>query len=127
MGMTAVSFSDHVLTTQSRLQPNNTNTHGTAFGGSLYAMEALTAWSLLWLEMRTAGLSGSIIHAHGSVDFLRTVREDIVAVADFSNHLGTLKTLARDGRVRTTLSVEIHAEGELASRFEGDYTVRLRR
>ncbi|MEQ8859154.1 MAG: YiiD C-terminal domain-containing protein [Pseudomonadales bacterium] len=127
MGMEVVSLANHVLTTRSSLEPNNTNTHGTAFGGSLYAIQALTAWSLLWLEMQAAGLSGSIIHARGSIEFVRTVREDIVAVADFSNHAEVLNRLARDGKVRTSLATAVHAEGELASRFEGDYTARLTR
>lgn len=127
MGMEVVSFAGHVLTTRSSLEPNNTNTHGTAFGGSLYAIEALTAWSLFWLEMRAAGLSGSIIHARGNVEFARTVREDIVAVADFSGHLPTLETLATEGRARVTLVTEIRVRGQLASRFEGEYTARLDR
>lgn len=125
MGMRVTSFDDHVLTTRSSLEPNNTNTHGTAFGGSLYAIEALTAWSLLWIEMQAAGLHGSIIHAHGSIDFARTIREDIVAVADFRPHLEALERLASDGRLRLTLVTEVHAGGALASRFEGDYTARL--
>ena len=127
MRMQVESFSDHVLTTRSALEPNNTNTHGTAFGGSLYAIEALTAWSLLWLEMQSAGLSGSIIHARGNIEFMRTIREDIVAVADFSAHGEALEHLARDGKMRATLTTEVHAEGELASRFEGEYTARLPR
>jgi thioesterase domain-containing protein len=125
MGMQVVSFADHVLTTRSPLEPNNTNTHDTAFGGSLYAIEALTAWSLLWLEMRAAGLSGSIIHASGSIEFLRVIRGDIIAVADFSTHTEALEQLARDGKMRTTLVAEVHVEGGLASRFEGEYTARL--
>ena len=125
MGMRVVSFTDHVLTTRSSLTPNNTNTHGTAFGGSLYAIEALTAWSLLWIEMQAAGLNGSIIHAHGSIDFARTVREDIVAVADFTPHVDALDELARNGKLRLTLTTQVHADGELASRFEGDFTARI--
>ena len=126
MGMEVVSFADHVLT-RAALEPNNTNTHGTAFGGSLYAIEALTAWSLLWLEMQAAGLPGSIIHARGNIEFVRTIAEDIVAVADFSQHVDALKDLARDGKLRATLITEVHAEGELAGRFEGEYTARLPR
>ena len=126
MGMKVDSYRDHVLTTRSALKPNNTNTHGTAFGGSLYAIEALTAWSLLWLEMEAAGLSGSIIHARGNIEFKRTIREDIVAVADFSAHTEALQALARHGRMRTTLVTEVYTEGELASRFEGEYTARFR-
>ena len=123
--MRTVSFADHVLTTRSSLEPNNTNTHGTAFGGSLYAIAALTAWSLLWLEMRAAGLHGSIIHARGNIEFLRTISEDIVAVADLSAHTGALEQLARHRKMRATLTTEVRVQGELASRFEGDYTVRL--
>lgn len=127
LGMEVVSFTDHVLTTWASLEPNNTNTHGTAFGGSLYAIEALTAWSLLWLEMQAAGLSGSIIHARGSIEFVRTVREDIVAVADFSTQPEALGQLARDGKVRVSLVTEVNDRDGLASRFEGDYTARLTR
>lgn len=127
MGMDVVSFADHLLTTRSSLEPNNTNTHGTAFGGSLYAIEALTAWSLLWLEMQAAGLAGSIIHARGSIEFISTIREDIVAVADFSDHVDVLNRLAADGKARVNLVTEVHTNGELASRFEGEYTARLAR
>lgn len=127
MGMVVVSFSDHVLTTRAALAPNNTNTHGTAFGGSLYAIEALTAWSLLWLEMEAAGLSGSIIHARGNIEFFSTIREDIVATADFSAHEGELQSLARDGKLRLNLTTEVRVGETLASRFEGEYTARVRR
>lgn len=127
MGMQVVSFVDHVLVTRSSLQPNNTNTHGTAFGGSLYAIEALTAWSLLWMEMQAANLPGSIIHAHGNIDFMKTIREDIVAVADFSPHVDALADLKANGKLRISLTTEVHAGGELASRFTGDYTARVER
>lgn len=124
MGMEVESFSDHVLTTRSSLEPYNTNTHGTAFGGSLYAIEALTAWSLLWLEMQAAGLTGSIIHASGRIEFARTIREDIVAASDFSPFTDAIERLKEEGKLRLTLVTEVHAHGELASRFEGEYTAR---
>ena len=124
MDMELVSFAGHVITTRAALAPN-TNTHGTAFAGSLYAIEALTAWGLLYLELAAAGLDASIIHASGNIEFARPVQEDIVATSDFAGHTETLERLPGAGKVRLTLSTEVRAAGELASRFEGVYVVRL--
>ena len=51
MGLTVVSFDNHLLTTEAPLVLN-TNIHGTAFAGSLYAIEAITAWGALYLELK---------------------------------------------------------------------------
>ena len=124
MGVQVESFADHVITTRTSLTPN-TNVHGTAFAGSLYAIEALTAWGLLYLELELAGLQASIIHASGNIDFAKPVQEDIVATASFQGRADTLETLRSQGRVKLSLTTEVRAAGELASRFEGVYIARL--
>ena len=124
MDMRVQSFDDHVITTRTCLAPN-TNIHGTAFAGSLYAIEALTAWGLLYLELAQADLNASIIHASGNIEFAKPVAEDIIARASFAAHGGVLDTLRENGKVRLTLTTEVHAQGELASRFEGVYVARL--
>ena len=124
MDMQLASFTDHVLTSHSSLAPN-TNVHGTAFAGSLYAIESLTAWGLLWLELRIAGLEASIIHASGNIEFHTPVREAIVARSAFAGHEGAIETLAVSGKVRLTLTTEVVVNETVASRFEGVYVVRL--
>ena len=124
MDMRLMSFADHVLTSRSSLEPN-TNVHGTAFAGSLYAIESLTAWGLLWLELRIAGLHASIIHASGNIEFFTPVREAIVARSAFAGREDTIDTLTRTGRVRLELTTEVLSGEAVASRFEGVYVVRL--
>ena len=124
MDMRVESFVDHVLITRTPLTPN-TNTHGTAFAGSLYAIEALTAWGLLYLELQLSKLDASIIHAHGSIDFAKPVREDIVTHADFAGHEAALAELKSKGKTRLTLKSSVTAGGQIASEFSGDYMVRL--
>ena len=124
MDIHVASFDDHILKTRSGLE-GNTNTHGTAFAGSLYAIEALTAWSLLYLELAVANLDASIIHASGNIEFAKTIKQDIVATSNFAGHAAALEKLKESGKVRLTLHTEVHAGGELASRFEGLYVVRL--
>ena len=126
MGLTVVSFTDHVLTTQAPLL-GNTNIHNTAFAGSLYAIEAMTAWGLLYLEIVDAGLHASIIHAHGDIDFTKTVNEDIVAVADFSTLTYHIDELAERGKTRLTIAAKVQTKDGVASQFSGDYLARLER
>ncbi|NKC00790.1 MAG: hypothetical protein GKR90_20160 [Pseudomonadales bacterium] len=126
MGLEVVSFSDHVLTTRAPLTPN-TNIHNTAFAGSLYAIEAMTAWGVLYLEIESAGLSASIIHAHGDIDFAKTVNEDIVAVSDFSKLTNHIDELAEQGKTRLTIGTTVQTVDGTASQFSGDYLARLER
>ncbi len=126
MDISVESYAGHRLVTRAALAPN-TNTHGTAFAGSLYTLEALTAWSLLHLEILEAGLEASIIHASGKIDFYRTIEKDIIAQCDFTEHLQRIEELAQTGKTRLTLTSEVYVGGEPASRFTGNYTARLTR
>ncbi len=126
MDLRVESFVDHVLTTRAPLTPN-TNTHGTAFAGSLYAIEALTAWGLLYLELQLSNLDASIIHAHGNIDFAATVREDILTQSSFAGHEAALAKLKAAGKTRLTLTSTVMAHGQVASSFTGEYVVRMNR
>jgi thioesterase domain-containing protein len=58
---------------------NNFNHLGTAFGGSLYIACVLSAWGLLYLRLREAGVEGNIVIRKGNVEYLRPVTGDITA------------------------------------------------
>jgi thioesterase domain-containing protein len=126
MGLEVISFDAHRLTTRAPLVLN-TNIHNTAFAGSLYAIQAMTAWGALYLEIERAELSASIIHAHGDIDFAKTVTTDIVAVCDFSDHLDRISELKTQGKTRVTLTTSVSASQGVASTFSGDYLARLAR
>lgn len=131
MDVRVTDFTEHRLTTRTRLAPN-TNIHNTAFAGSLYAIESLTAWGVLYLELYHAGFDASIIHARGNIEFDAPVRDDIVAVSDFSGNGYIFDELRASGKARLTLTTEVFAaadsqKAEPASRFEGLYVVRLNR
>ena len=124
MGLEVLSFADHILTTRAPLSLN-TNIHDTAFAGSLYAIEAMTAWGVLYLEIVSAGLDASIIHAHGDINFAKTIKEDIVAQSDFSQLTECIAELKDSGKTRMSITTQVFADGELASEFKGDYLARL--
>jgi thioesterase domain-containing protein len=124
MGIKPVSYTNQRLTTQTPLA-GNTNTHGTAFAGSLYAIEALTAWGLLYLALWEREIDASIIHAKGNIDFASPVKEDIVAMTSLRGHESLFKTLGETGKARLTLTTEIVAAGKTACQFSGLYLIRL--
>lgn len=123
------NFSEHSLTTLMPLQ-SNTNTHGTAFAGSLYAAQALTAWGMLYLELASQQLDASIIHASGQIEFARPLEQDIAMVCTLPDAPAHMQTLRSSGKLRLSLSTTatgINQPDEIASRFSGDYLVRLNR
>lgn len=55
----------------------NLNHHGTAFGGSLFALAAVCGWGFVLLKLREVGLHGLIVVKHSSVDYLAPVSGDL--------------------------------------------------
>ena len=129
MEVQVASYTDHVLTTRTPLMPN-TNIHNTAFAGSLYAIESLTAWGVLYLELQVAGFDASIIHASGTIKFDSTITTDIVACTDFSGNESIFEELRSTGKARLNLRTQVFSTDNLtepAGEFSGLYVVRLNR
>ncbi len=127
MDVRVQDFDGRRLTTRTTLQAN-TNIHGSAFAGSLYAIQALTAWGILYLQLQHLQLDASIIHASGRIDFARPVLEDIVAGSELPLAELDADSLRANGKLRLQLAASVTtADGRSASSFSGDYAVRLNR
>ncbi|XOV84142.1 MAG: YiiD C-terminal domain-containing protein [bacterium] len=124
MQMHVEHFEDHILTTRAALAPN-TNTHGSAFGGSLYAIQALTAWSTIYLALAREHLQGSIIHASGQIEFDQPIRDTIVTRCSIAEHLNDFEQLRNTGKLRLNLSTQVVIDETPCSSFTGDFTIRL--
>ncbi|MEM7077298.1 MAG: YiiD C-terminal domain-containing protein [Pseudomonadota bacterium] len=117
---------DWSLTTLTPLAPN-TNIHGSAFAGTLYAVEALTAWGLVYLALEEAGIAASIIHAEGQIKFAQPVRSDIEVRCTYAGFGDDFARLRRDGRCKIELTSQALVAGEVVSEFNGLYPLRLER
>ena len=62
------------------LEPN-LNTHGTAFGGSLFCVATLAGWALTHLTLRDEGFMPSVWVLRGEIDYRRPVRGCLRATA----------------------------------------------
>ncbi|MEM9622783.1 MAG: YiiD C-terminal domain-containing protein [Pseudomonadota bacterium] len=127
MGIQVTQFAEHTLTTCTPLQAN-TNTHGTAFAGSLYSAQALTAWGVLYLELASREIDASIIHANAQIEFSQPLAAEIVARCTLADADARMVALQDKGKLRLSLTTTVTAtQADIVSNFTGDYVIRLNR
>jgi thioesterase domain-containing protein len=105
------------------LEPN-INDKGTAFGGSMAAIAALTGWAMTTLTLREHGESAEIVIIDSYLKFLRPVREEILAECVLPEPATVEQFIHRyreRGKARWTVEVVIRANGEPAMTFKGQY------
>ncbi len=105
----------------------NANHHGTAFGGSLYALAVLAGWSVLTVELEARGVEAELVVQDGRIDYLVPVTSDFAARAALPAPAALercLRALARYGRARIEVAVAVEADGAEAVRLTGTYAIR---
>lgn len=108
MGIDVISWDGSTVVVEAPLEPN-LNTHGTAFGGSLYCVGAMTGWSALHLTLMDAGHLPSVWLAKGEVAYLKPVRGTLRArttITDEQRHR-ILTGYMQNGRVKTSIDITI--------------------
>ena len=114
----------HVIV-EAPLEPN-LNTHGTAFGGSLYCVATMCGWSMVHLTLMDAGFEPSVWVTKGEVEYLAPVTGSLRAEAKVSAE--QCQRLVKDYRekqkARMELTVEIHQDDKLALRLNAVFAAR---
>ena len=127
MDMRIVDFADNTLTCCASLAPNF-NVHGNAFAGSLYAVQALTGWGMMHLQLQLHELDASIVIANGQIDYAKPVAEEIVVSCSFAGQEAAMDNLQKSGKGRFQLTSKVQlSDGSSAGSFFGLYAVRLNR
>jgi thioesterase domain-containing protein len=104
----------------------NLNDKGTAFAGSLYSAAALAGWALLTRWCSAESIDAEVALHESSARFLAPARAPFRAMARAPGpaDLEKLKRmLARSGRGRTEISVDVSCAEALVMSFTGAYAV----
>ena len=123
MGVRVVRADQYGLVLGAALAPN-LNHKKTAFGGSLNSLATLACWGLIQLLLRDRGWAITVVIQESSVQFLKPVMRDFEAVCPLPPEPVSerfLHMLERKGRARLALDSAIHADGEIALRFRGQF------
>jgi thioesterase domain-containing protein len=123
MGVEIRRLDDNGIELAAPLAPNR-NHMGTAFGGSLQAIATLAGWGVTLVAAGETGARHVVIR-NARMRFLEPVGGELVAVAAMPS-AGAIAafrgTLARRGRARLTVPVEIRVPGgPVAARFVGEF------
>jgi thioesterase domain-containing protein len=127
IGITVGPYDAGCLVLHAPLAPN-INHKDTAFAGSLNAVATLAGWSLVWLVLDEAALSGKIVIQDSTIEYLRPVMGDFAArccLPESDELTRFLTILRKKARARLQLQATIVEEGRMAVRFTGRYVVHL--
>jgi thioesterase domain-containing protein len=125
MQVSAVAVKSDSILLRAPLEPNINHTH-TVFGGSAASVAILSAWSLVYMYMKNAGLDCSIVIQRNTMAYKKPISGGFKARSEFKQpELLALfiKTFLRHGKARVSVNAVLEYEGASAGAFEGDFVV----
>lgn len=126
MGVDLVSWDGRTAVVEAPLAPN-LNTHGTAFGGSLYNVAAMTGWSAVHLTLMDAGHTPSVWVVKGEIEYRTPVRGILrgVATLDDATRANLIAGYESKGRVKASIDVVIREGDQDAVLFKAIYAAMV--
>ncbi len=128
LGVVIESVDDDGLVLYAPLAPN-ANHKGTAFGGSLFSVAVLAGWAWVTRYLASSDIAADAVIQESTMRYLIPVEGVLRATLTAPDPASTekfLKMLRRAGRGRIGLTVDIHHDDILATRFEGVFVAALR-
>lgn len=123
LGAAAVRRDATSLALAAPLAPN-LNHRDTAFGGSMSALAILAGWALVHLALLERGVKTRLVIQRSAMEFLAPVEGDFTATATLPAPEAWerfLRTLARHGRARVTVTSAVAAGGVAGATHTGTY------
>ena len=122
LGLRVKAYDGNSIEVNAPLEPSR-NTHGTAFGGSLYSIAALTGWGLLHLRLKDDGIPSNAVIKGGEVEYHHPVTGTIVSRAkiDPEAYVQFVEDYKAKGRGDLRQAVVIETEKGVAMTLTGHY------
>jgi thioesterase domain-containing protein len=109
----------------------NINHKLTAFGGSVYAVAVLSAWSLLTVTLKEEGFDVDyVVVQDGTIEYKAPIRSDFTATAEWSSTKGRAKFVAqlkKRGLARATLRSVVREGAKDCARLEARFVAEVSR
>ncbi len=123
MEVEVVEATDNGVTLAAPLAPN-INHRETVFGGSASAVAILSAWTLMYLRLKSEQLNVRIVIQKNTMTYERPITGKFIASAAIADPMAWRRfadTLRRKGRGRFTVRSVLHRDAEKVGEFEGDF------
>lgn len=106
----------------------NINHQDTVFGGSASTLAILSAWTMLHVALKHAGLPNRIVIQRNAVNYEAPITDAFEAEAQLAHDQQWerfLATLRKRGRARITIQSKLYCHSAQVASFEGDYVAFL--
>lgn len=123
MAVFVMSVKDDEVILQAPLAPN-INHRETVFGGSASALAILSAWSLLHLRMRSAGVECRLVIQRNTMEYEQPILGDFTAhatLAEVASWNSFVRMLDRKGKARIAISSVLHQADQRVGKFTGEF------
>jgi thioesterase domain-containing protein len=123
MGLRVEAHDENELVLHADFEPN-INIHGTAFGGSLYSICAVTCWGMLHLKFEEEGIDAHCVLGQAKIVYLLPVKGDIKARCRLPSDGSMddfIQKLKNGEKAKIELSAEIFTDDGVAVVYDGKY------
>jgi thioesterase domain-containing protein len=123
MGVEVLEATLHGVKLSAPLSPN-INHRGTVFGGSAAAVAILSAWSLLYLRLRSEHMGSNLVIQKNEMTFECPITGLFTATSTLHDPLAWsrfIATLRRKTRARINVTSVLHCNGEKVGGLDGDF------
>ena len=123
MGIEVLETGQHQVTIRAPLSANK-NHMQTVFGGSACAVAMLSAWSLLYLRLRSEEIAPQLVLHKTAVTFERPITDTFTATTMFNDEpvwKEFVSTLTVKKKAGIHLSSTLRCNGVEVGKFDGDF------
>ncbi len=122
MGIKLSVYTERTIETKASLN-KNINLHGTMFAGSIYSQATLTAWGMIYLQLKQQGLSGEIVLGDAKIHYHKPVTMRPRARCNIESFQGDLSPLKKGKKAPIQLKVDILNGSVPVAEFSGKFYV----
>ncbi len=119
-----VHYAEGVLTLAAPLEPN-LNDKGTGFAGSMASLLMLSAWGVITLRLREAGINAEVMVVESDLKFVRPAQAGLTAEAHVNP--SALKQIRSDlesrGRSRVRIEARLLSGGDECAAMNASYAI----
>jgi thioesterase domain-containing protein len=122
MQVSVVSVAPEEMVLRAPLAPN-LNPHGTVFGGSASALAILSAWSLVFVRLRDAGIAAHLVIRRNTMAYEAPIRGEFDARAHVDPHVwqAFIAAFEKKGSARLDVAATLEFDGRIVARFVGEF------
>jgi thioesterase domain-containing protein len=122
MQVTVVSVAAEEVVLRAPLAPN-INPHGTVFGGSASALAILSAWSLVYVRLRSAGIAAHLVIRRNTMAYEAPILGEFVARShvDRQGWERFVAAFEKKGSARLEVAATLEFGGRDVAHFVGEF------